>query len=371
LNIVQKTFCPLLIPLLLTVIAWGQVAPDVNEVLIGYFGPDDPGHPQGGDMWVAATLAIEDSNKKGGYRGKDFRLTPAWSDNPWGSGPSEVVRLAYIHKVWGIIGGIDGPSTHLAEQVVAKAHLSLINAASSDKSVNFANVPWVFSCLPADDIQAEEVAKAIAASGDSFVLISATDHDSHLFTVELEKRFIKYAVSPSAHYDIDPKTDSTLQLIDKIVKTNPPALVLIAEVDGSLALINAIEKKGFSGTVFGGPSIGRRRFLDNITVKELKLIFPLLYSSSESSLAFEREFQKRTGKKPDYLAAHTYDAVDILIASIRKAGLDRVRIRDEIKNNAPTKGIAGTYDWNTYGENVRGVSLGCLKGGRIKVFSDY
>ncbi len=99
-------------------------------------------------MWNAACLAVEQANRAGGYNGLPFRLVAGWSDNPWGSGVTEVARMAYVHKVWAIIGGIDGPSTHLAEQVVAKARLTLLSSASTDKTVNLANVPWMFSCLP-------------------------------------------------------------------------------------------------------------------------------------------------------------------------------------------------------------------------------
>ena len=136
---------------------------DVKEVLIGYFGPNAPSDSQRHDMYHAACLAIEQANRAGGYNGLPFRLVPGWSGNPWQSGAAEVVRMAYTHKVWAIIGGIDGPSTHVAEQVVAKARLTLLNPGSTDRSVNLANVPWMFSCLPGDHLQAPVLAQAIAS----------------------------------------------------------------------------------------------------------------------------------------------------------------------------------------------------------------
>ena len=36
-----------------------------KDVLIGYFGPNDMAHPEGGDMWCAATLAIKQANLAG------------------------------------------------------------------------------------------------------------------------------------------------------------------------------------------------------------------------------------------------------------------------------------------------------------------
>ncbi|MEK7409191.1 MAG: hypothetical protein AAB225_29360, partial [Acidobacteriota bacterium] len=98
----------------------------VREVGIGYFGPADPQHPEAGAIWAGAALAIEEANREGGYRGLPFRLVPGWAENPWAAGASAVVRLAYRDRVWAIIGSIDGAATHLAEQVVVKARLTLI-----------------------------------------------------------------------------------------------------------------------------------------------------------------------------------------------------------------------------------------------------
>jgi branched-chain amino acid transport system substrate-binding protein len=367
----RRVLYSVLILSVLATVSYGQIPSDVNAVLIGYFGPSDPNHPEGGDMWSAASMAIDDANKKGGYNGIDFRLVAGWSDNPWGSGASEVVRMAYVHQVWGIVGGIDGPSTHLAEQVVAKAHLALISAGSTDKSVNFANVPWMFSCLPADDIQAEELTKAIAVDGKSFVLISSIEHDPHLFTLELNKCFIKHKISPINHFEIKPKQKKYDPLIDDLLETKVSALVLIAGTDDSITLVKSIREKGFSGMIFGGPSMGHHRFVQNTPATHKKLLFPLLYAPSKASKRFDEEFQRRFGRQPDYLTAHTYDAVTILIASIKKAGLDREKIRDAIKNGSSVNGVTGTFSWNQYGENVREVSLGYFEDKSAKVFSGY
>ena len=52
----------------------------------GGSAPGDPDHPDFGDLWRGATLALEQENSAGGYRGKPFRLLPAWSESPWKAG---------------------------------------------------------------------------------------------------------------------------------------------------------------------------------------------------------------------------------------------------------------------------------------------
>ncbi len=47
---------------------------DLKEVRIGYFGPPDPAHIEGGSFWQGASRAIDEANKEGGYKGLPFRL---------------------------------------------------------------------------------------------------------------------------------------------------------------------------------------------------------------------------------------------------------------------------------------------------------
>ena len=346
-------------------------ANDVKEVLIGYFGPSSPSDPRGGDMWNAACLAVEQANRVGGYHGLPFRLIAGWSENPWGTGVTEVTRMAYIHSVWAVIGGIDGPSTHLAEQVVAKARLTLINPASTDKTVNLANVPWMFSIPPADHLLAPVLAKAIASDvgKKSFILVSAVDHDSHLFTVELTRSFIQYKLSPSYRFEFKPGQDNYDGLVEQIIRTGPHALVIIASAAESAKLISAVRGRGFEEIIYGGPCMGQRSFIELAGDAAERVIFPLLYEHGKESVVFEKEFRARFGRRPDYLAAHTYDAVNILIAAIHKAGLNRALINDALRSLSPWQGVTEQIRWDPLGSNSRPINLGTIRNSVVQKLS--
>lgn len=345
---------------------------DIKEVLIGYFGPSTPSRPEWTDMWYAACLAIEQANKAGGYKGLPFRLVPGWSDNPWSSGITQVVRMAYVHKVWAVIGGIDGPSTHLAEQVAVKARLTLLSPGSTDKTVNLANVPWMFSCLPGDHLQAPVLAHAIAAHiGEKpFLLVSAVDHDSHLFTVELARSLAQNQLVPFYHLEFDPKGRNVGELVEKIVRTSAHAMVLIAGARQSAHIIRAVRERDFTGLVFGGPDMGQRTFLEQAGQAANDVVFPLLYTPGKSANSFEEKFVSRFGNRPDYLAAHTYDAVNLLIAAIRQAGLNRARICDEVRKLSPWQGVTGSIHWDLLGSNSRPIGLGTIKNGSVEPLSE-
>ncbi|KPK49816.1 MAG: hypothetical protein AMK72_03620 [Planctomycetes bacterium SM23_25] len=340
---------------------------DIDEIRIGYFGPSDAGDPCGGDLWRAAQWAVDQANARGGYRGKPFRLVPAWSQNPWGTGVAQVARMVYQDRVWALIGGIDGPSTHLAEQVAVKARVALISPASTDKTVNLANVPWMFSCLPGDHLQAAALAAEIRArpGEEPFVLVSADDHDSHLFAVELKKCLARHRMAPRYHFQCRRGAQDAAETAGRIADAGAGALVLIADARDSACLLRAVRDRGYQGAVFGGPAMGRRQFIEAAGPAATGAVFPLLYDPAEGSAQFARQFAGRFGVSPDYAAAHAYDAVQLLVAAIEKAGLNRARIRDAVKELSPYSGAAGTVTWDGLGRSTRPVRLATVRDGRV------
>ena len=112
--------------------------------------------------------------------------------------------------------------------------------------------------------------------------------------------------------------------------------------------------------------MGKRDFAEKAGNDAEGTIFPLLYLPGEDSGDFEQIFTARFGSRPDYLAAHTYDAVNLMVAAIRKAGLDRTAIRDAVKTLTEWRGVAGPILWDSRGSNVRAVPLGTIDAGRLR-----
>ncbi|MHC4643647.1 MAG: ABC transporter substrate-binding protein, partial [Planctomycetota bacterium] len=198
-----------------------------------------------------------------------------------------------------------------------------------------------------------------------FLLVSAVDHDSHLFTVELARSFGQHKLVPSYHFEFEPEEKDFTELAEKIVETKVHALVLIAGAEQSAHIISAIRERNFTGPIFGGPCMGRRSFLGEADKAAEGVIFPSLYTPRKNSDSFEQKFTSRFGYQPDYLAAHTYDTVNLLVAAIRKGGLNRARIRDAVRELSPWAGVTGAVKWDTLGGNSRDVQLGTVRAGRV------
>jgi ABC-type branched-subunit amino acid transport system substrate-binding protein len=329
----------------------GREAPEpagLTEVRIGYFGP---GNSEGDDIWLAVKLAIDEANAEGGCHGLPFRLVQAWSENPWSNGAGLIVRMAYVDKVWAIIGGIDGASTHLAETVVAKARVTLISPASTDKTVNFANVPWMFSALPGDDLLAPALGRKLLDSvgADGFVVVSANDHDSHLFAREFEQYLSARGRGPAFRFVFESGKAPSVELMRQIMEAGPSAVAVIANARDSARIVRTLREQGFAGKVFGGPAMGRRSFLKELGTGGAGIFWSCPVAAGEDD--FGRSFAGRFGFYPGYTARYGYETARLLVAAIRRAGLNRARIRDAVRDLSPWKGPAAAIEWDGLGHN--------------------
>ncbi len=343
-------------------------AEQLSDIRIGYFGPSDPHHASAGQMWRGAQLALDEANREGGYQGKPFRLLPVWSQDPWGTGVKQLTRLVYEDHVWAIVGGVDGATTHLAEQVVAKARLPLVSPVSTDKTVNLANVPWMFSLAPADDLIAAALAPSIAqrAGSDGLVIVSANDHDSCLLTRELRKELTKLKLAPTYQFEFRPDTDRFEDLVRACLASKPKVVVAVADAEISLQVVRCLREQGFSGPIFGGPGFAQASFRSHVTDTAGQLLCPVLTGAAKDPRRDGGESTRRLSllstlplpSQPlpsdfDYTALQTYDAVRMTVEAIRQGGLSRTDIGQALRDLSPCYGISGRIQWDGLGSNIR------------------
>ncbi|MGE5488652.1 MAG: ABC transporter substrate-binding protein [bacterium] len=294
--------------------------PEVSEVLFGWFGPPE------GPMWDAANQALAELNRDGGYKGRPFRLLPGWADDPWRAGAQHLTRMAFRDRVWAIIATENGDAVHLAEQIAAKALLTVVNPSSSDRSIHTAGLPWIFSCVQGDDVIAQALAQAV--KGQSVLVIASTDHDSRALLSKL-----KPLVSISRLVEFGPNDAG--RAAAAVANGIEPAIV-IADARDSAAAVSALRESGYKGQIYGGPSMGRAEF------NGAGVQFPLL---SEQT------------RFPDYASACAYDSVKMLAQAVRRGGLNRERIRRAMGALSPYEGASGLIEWDEFGQNRRPVRI--------------
>jgi ABC-type branched-subunit amino acid transport system substrate-binding protein len=229
----------------------------------------------------------------------------------------------------------------------------------------------MFSLLPGDQLQAPVLAAELASRTtiECVVAIVGEDHDSRCFMSELNRSLARYAVAPKFQFVYRPSKTAVVELVSRSLQAQPDAVVLVADATGTAQLVGQLRRAGFAGDVFAGPSLGRRRCQQQLDKSAENVVFPLLLEPGKRWPEFAKAFRTRYGHSPDYAAASTFDAVQLLVAAIGHGGLNRARIGDAIRQLSPWQGVAGVAKWDPLGGNLRPVRLGAINGGRVSVVS--
>jgi len=329
----------------------------LDEVRIGYFGPSDPAHVEGGSFWQGASRAIGELNREGGYHGLPFRLLAKWSDRAWSAGGRMVVEMVYNDRVWAILGSIDGVATHVAEQVVTKALLPLIDPGSTDRTVNAAMVPWTFSCLPGDPAIADALAPLLAAEAgaEGPVMVSSTGHDERRLAEEFRHRFATRAPGFSRVFDFQPGDAELEKVVEQAAGAR--AVIVLGGVSDTARAVRLLRARSNDTLIYAGPAAARSRFRTIAGAASEGVRCPLLTTAAASE------------DGQDYAALECYDATRLVAAAIRAGGLNRVRICRALARLSPWQGAAGEIRWSALNRNSRPVSAGIIRTARLEAFN--
>jgi len=362
---------------------------NLTEVRIGFFGPIEhtPDEVFGQRMLHGAQLAIEEANARGGYGGKPFRLMlhndyDNWQakavygdDRPtdptiWGSPSNETVKMVYDDEDWAIFGSISSESTHIVLRVALKAEIPIVNSASTDPTIPETYIPWYFTDLQDDRMQGLTLARRIYTElGIKRVALLRVNNRYGRFGVlkfrDVSRRLGHPVVIEQKFLPGD--TDYTRAL--KIIQASrADAIVLWADEAEAAGILVQIKALGMKQRVFGSyRTLGTQLLAKAGPAAEgFEAVFPYDPMRTDPRwLAFNQRFEARFNEKPEQFASLAYDAMNALLDSICKAGLNRARIHDALADLEEYDGVTGPMVFDPNQKNVAPLYLGTVRNGAI------
>ena len=326
------------------------------EYRIGVFAPDGDDHPVGRDLVRGVRLAVEQANVSGGVNGKPLRIVRRWAEDPWGAGSKEVIRMVFDDRVWALIGGPDGETTHVAQQVATKAHLPLIAPVSSDPSLTHTRVPWIFRLPPDDAAQAEALVKeglAPRSLGAVGVLVSA-DHDGRRFSDELEAAMERRQIAPAFKLAVDPALHDPGSLADRVRSFAPDGIVVRLRPAAARRMFAALQSVGVDCPLF-------LPWIPGLHLVE----FPASYGGSVVEIApfqppqqcgpylkLVRSTVRRHGIKPTAAMVYGFDAANLVIEALRRHAGGRTDLQRRLTELSGFWGASGPIRWDNGGGNT-------------------
>lgn len=362
---------------------------NLTEVRIGFLGPVSPNPDSvlGLRMLHGAQLAIDEANARGGYGGKPFRLmlhndydnwqakAVAGDDRPtdpaiWGSASNEVVKMVYDDKDWAIFGSISSEATHIALRVALRAEIPIVNSASTDPTIPETYIPWYFTNLQDDRVQCLTLARRIFTElGLKRVAILRVNNRYGRFGViklrDASRRLGHPIVIEQKYLPGD--TDFSREL--KVIRdSRADAIVLWADQIPTAGILKQMRAMGMKQRVFGayrtlGPDMLAAA---GPAAEGFEAVFPYDPSRNDPKwIEFNNRFEARFHERPDAFASLSYDAMNALLDSICRAGLNRARIHDALADLEEYDGVTGRMVFDPNQKNVSPMYIGTVHDGNV------
>lgn len=350
---------------------------DLTEVRIGFLGPLEGSIiiTLGRQMLQGSMLAIEEANKKGGYKGIPYKLMIHNDVGLWGAAANEIVKMD-DEKVWAWLGSIDDFVSHVAIRATLKLEIPNICTGNPDPTFTETNIPWVIRTIP-DDRQScyALVERIIRKDKHSRVAVMrANNRYGRVGTLHFNRSATRIG-SPIVIEErfSDGETDFKSQL-ERIKSISPDAILIWGNAKESALILKQIREMGMNQPLYASDRVVNPEFLALAGPLAENLVTTCQYNpdSNDPKLkAFKSDYIKRFGQEPDVFAAHAYDGMNMIIKAIEKVGLNRVLIRDvltDLKTFQGYQGVTGPVIFDATWNNIRNIYMAEVRNGKF-IFS--
>ena len=328
-------------------------APDtLSAVRLGLIGPAQG--PAGEALRQGALQAVNEANAAGGFKGLPFEIVFKPDDGPWGVVASQVVQLAQTDQVWAIVGGLDGERAHAAELVAAKLWVPVLSPGAGDLTIDYANVPWMFRCLPDDRSQADLLARLSVRQGwQRLAVASEATRDSRLGFQRLQEAARACSLNIALQVEYAPSDPTAVA--QRLEEAGAQALVIWGRPATALDLLARLRRDGCALPVLGPAPLA----LPEVAAQGGNQGALIVAAPADLSAPGLQMF----GDQPSYLALFAYDTTRLIIAALQQSGLNRARLRDEL-TRLPFAGLTGPFSFNSLGGRREGPTLMVARQGK-------
>jgi len=362
---------------------------EFSEVRIGFIGPIAKQADQvfGLRMLHGAQLAIDEANARGGYGGKPFRLMVHddynnWQrgseygpERPtdsqiWGSTSNETVKMAYDENDWAIFGSISSETTHIILRVALRAEIPIVNSASTDFTIPETYIPWYFTDIQDDRVQDLTLARHIFTElGLKRVALLRLNNRYGRFGVPKFRDAARRLGHPVVIEQKFLPGDTDFRRALKIIQdSRTDGIVVWADEAQAAGILKQMRELGMKQRVFGGHrTLGPELLAQAGAAAEgFEAVFPYDPTRTDAKwVDFNRRYEAKFEEKPEQFAALAFDAMNALLESICRAGLNRARIHDALAQIYEYEGVTGRMVFDPNQKNVSPMYLGTVRDGKI------
>lgn len=353
----------------------GRDAPEPvlpGTVRIGLLAPlEGPGPLEAGmDLQRGVQLALAEANASGGYRGIPFELVSKNDQALWGASSNTLVELAYVDRVWAMIGSIDSNSTHVALRAALKSELLIVNVGSADPTVTETGIPWIVRLTPDDRQTGYRLARLVFEEWGlaRVAVIRSTDRYGRFGVKEFRDGARRLGRPLPMELLIRPGQADLDAPLQRLAGSGAEAVVLWLDGGDAGRVVRRMRELDLALPVAGPDRLMSAAFLQSAGTAAEGVAATAWFDPQRSDpawMAFRDRYAAQFDAEPSAYAAYGFDAARLVVEAIRGEGLNRTRIRDALTAIREHHGVAGPIQLDATSNNVAPVELGRVEGGRF------
>ncbi|WP_395879600.1 ABC transporter substrate-binding protein [Desulfallas sp. Bu1-1] len=313
-------------------------------------------------------MLVEKLNRAGGINGHPVELTIL--DNKSEETEAVLAVKKLIEKdVLAVLGcSSSGPSMAMVN-IVQNAKVPMVSMAAASSIVEpVSERQWVFKTAQSDIVTVKKIITYLKAQGltrVAFLSMNNTygDGGKAAFTAAAEENGIEIVVEEK--FEASDK-DMTPQLT-KVKASGAQAAVVWAIPPSASIITKNFRDMGLSIPLIHSHGVGNQKFIELAQGAAEGVILPIGKLAVASQIpdsdpqkkvleSYIADYQAKYNTLPNSFGGYAWDAFNLVVAAIEKAGPDRAAIRDELeKNTSGFVGISGVFNMSPADHNGLGV----------------
>lgn len=370
----------IILAVLIGLVPLGGCAPqETNDIRVGVNAEITGSKPTvGASCKNAAQLLAAQVNADGGLKVGDqkFPLTLFIEDNEDKPESAAAVakKLISQNNVLAILGPNASGNAIPAARICEDAKVIMISPWSTNPKTT-ENMHYVFRACFVDDFQGQVMAKFakdnLKAKTAAVLYDVASEYNKGI--AEIFKKDFEAMGGQLVAFESYTKDDKDFSSqLTKIKAAGPDVLFLPNYYNEVPLQVQQARRLGLTCAIIGSDSWGSDELL-KLGGQDLEgCFFSTHYApdiATPEAQKFIKEYEAKYGKKPDDVAALTYDSGRLLLAAIARAGSrDRQKVREALANITEFEGVTGKMKFKGTGDPIKSAVIIQIKDGKFTYY---
>jgi ABC-type branched-subunit amino acid transport system substrate-binding protein len=281
--------------------------------------------------------------------------------------------MLFDENCWSMVGCIDGQNCHIVLRTTLKLELPIVDIGTTDPTVTETRIPWLLHNFPDDRQQGYTLADYVFKDRKlkRVGVIRTQARYARIGVIKFNDEARRMGRQPVLEVKFERGDKDFTHQLQLLRDAKVEGVIIWGEAAEAGLILKQMRAMGMKQPVFGSSRLAYPQLLETAGAAAEGLVVTTALDPTRTDpkwLAFRDAYLQKFHEQPIDYAAYSYDGMNVLIAAIEKAGLNRGRIMDVLRayQMKTYQGAAGTDYFDHTLNNIAPVSMARVKDGKFE-----